>query len=78
MAHAFLWTELNSSNNTEVSREISSAGFGTNVSNTWTKKLFKLKWINTDVQDIKLWIDNEYANIYNTSHYPTIKKYIRP
>ncbi len=73
MAHAFLWTELNSSNNTEVSREISSAGFGTNVSNTWTKKLFKLKWINTDVQDIKLWIDNEYANIYNTSHYPTIK-----
>jgi len=73
MAHAFLWTELNSSNNTEVSREISSAGFGTNVSNTWTKKLFKLKWINTDVENIRIWIDNEYANIYNTSHYPTIK-----
>lgn len=73
MAHAFLWTELNSANNTEVSREISSAGFGTNVSNTWTKKLFKLKWINTDVENIRLWLDNEYANIYNTSHYPTIK-----
>ena len=73
MAHAFLWTELNSSNNTEVSREISSAGFGTNVSNTWTKKLFKLKWINTDVENIRIWIDNEYANIYNTSHFPTIK-----
>lgn len=73
MAHAFLWTELNSSNNTEVSREISSAGFGTNTSNTWTKKLFKLKWINNDVENIRLWLDNEYANIYNTSHYPTIK-----
>jgi hypothetical protein len=73
MAHAFLWTELNSSNNTEVSREISSAGFGTNTSTTWTKKLFKLKWINSDVENIRLWIDNEYANIYNTSHYPTIK-----
>lgn len=73
MAHAFLWTELNSSNNTEISREISSAGFGTNVSNTWTKKLFKLKWINSDVENIRLWIDNEYANIYNISHFPTIK-----
>jgi len=73
MAHAFLWTEINSSNNTEVSREISSAGFGTNVSETWTKKLFKLKWVNTDVENIRIWLDNEYANIYNTSHFPTIK-----
>lgn len=73
MAHAFLWTEINSTNNTEVSREISSAGFGTNVSSTWAKKLFKLKWINTDVENIRLWLDNEYANIYNTSHFPTVK-----
>jgi len=73
MAHAFFWTEINSSNNTEISREISSAGFGTNVSNSWTKKLFKLKWVNTDVENIRLWLDNEYANIYNISHYPTIK-----
>ena len=74
MSHAFIWSEVNADNSqSEVYREISSAGFGTNVSGTWNKKLFRLKWINTNVDDIRLWIDNEYADIYTDQHYPLIK-----
>ena len=73
MSHALIWSEINSSNSTETYREISRVGFGTNVSETWTKKLFKLKWINSSVEDVKLWIDHEYADVYTGSHYPTIK-----
>ena len=74
MSHAFIWSEVNADNSqSEISREISSAGFGTNVSGTWNKKLFRLKWINTNVDDIRLWIDNEFADIYTNQHYPLIK-----
>jgi hypothetical protein len=74
MSHAFIWSEVNADNSqSEISREISSAGFGTNVSGTWNKKLFRLKWINTNVDDIRLWIDNEFADIYTNQHYPVIK-----
>jgi hypothetical protein len=74
MSHAFIWSEVNAnSSQSEISREISSAGFGTNISGTWNKKLFRLKWINTNVDDIRLWIDNEFADIYTNQHYPTIK-----
>jgi hypothetical protein len=74
MSHAFIWSEVNADNSqSEISREISSAGFGTNISGTWNKKLFRLKWINTNVDDIRLWIDNEFADIYTTQHYPVIK-----
>jgi hypothetical protein len=74
MSHAFIWSEVNSDRTqSEINREISSAGFGTNVTGTWNKKLFRLKWINTNVSDIKLWIDNEFADIYTTQHYPLIK-----
>lgn len=74
MSHAFIWSEVNADNSqSEVYREISSAGFGTNVSGTWNKKLFRLKWINTNVDDIRLWIDNEFADIYTNQHYPLIK-----
>ena len=74
MSHAFIWSEVNADNSqSEISREISSAGFGTNISGTWNKKLFRLKWINTNVDDIRLWIDNEFADIYTNQHYPSIK-----
>lgn len=74
MSHAFIWSEVNADNSqSEISREISSAGFGTNISGTWNKKLFRLKWINTNVDDIRLWIDNEFADIYTNQHYPIIK-----
>ena len=74
MSHAFIWSEVNADNSqSEISRETSSAGFGTNISGTWNKKLFRLKWINTNVDDIRLWIDNEFADIYTNQHYPTIK-----
>ena len=74
MSHAFIWSEVNADRTqSEINREISSAGFGTNVTGTWNKKLFRLKWINTNVSDIKLWIDNEFADIYTTQHYPLIK-----
>jgi hypothetical protein len=74
MSHAFIWSEVNADNSqSEISREISSAGFGTNVSGTWNKKLFRLKWINTNVDDIRLWIDNEFADIYTNQHYPLVK-----
>jgi hypothetical protein len=74
MSHAFIWSEVNADNSqSEIYREISSAGFGTNISGTWNKKLFRLKWINTNVDDIRLWIDNEFADIYTNQHYPVIK-----
>ena len=74
MSHAFIWSEVNADNSqSEIYREISSAGFGTNISGTWNKKLFRLKWINTNVDDIRLWIDNEFADIYTNQHYPLIK-----
>jgi hypothetical protein len=74
MSHAFIWSEVNADNSqSEIYREISSAGFGTNISGTWNKKLFRLKWINTNVDDIKIWIDNEFADIYTNQHYPVIR-----
>jgi hypothetical protein len=74
MSHAFIWSEVNADNSqSEIYREVSSAGFGTNISGTWNKKLFRLKWINTNVDDIKIWIDNEFADIYTNQHYPVIK-----
>ena len=74
MSHAFIWSEVNADNSqSEIYREISSAGFGTNISGTWNKKLFRLKWINTNVDDIRIWIDNEFADIYTNQHYPVIK-----
>jgi hypothetical protein len=74
MSHAFIWSEINSSTpSLETYREVSSVGFGTNVSGTWNKKLFRLKWINSSVEDVKIWIENEFADIYTDQHYPQIK-----
>jgi hypothetical protein len=74
MSHAFIWSEINSSTpSLETYREVSSVGFGTNVSGTWSKKLFRLKWINSSVEDVKIWIENEFADIYTDQNYPQIK-----
>ena len=74
MSHAFIWTEVNpDTNQSDVQREISSAGFGTNVSGTWTKKLYRLKWVNSSVESVKLWLDNEFADLFTTQHFPLIK-----
>ena len=74
MSHAFIWTEVNpDTNQSDVQREISSAGFGTNVSGTWTKKLYRLKWVNSSVESIKIWLDNEFADLFTTQHFPLIK-----
>jgi len=59
MAHALVWTELNSSDLTsETRREIPYAGFGTNVLGSWNKKIFKLKWQNASVENIRVWLDS--------------------
>ena len=60
MSHALIWSSLNTSDlTTEDIKEIPFAGLGTNVAGTWNKKLYKLKWLNTSVNDIKLWLENE-------------------
>jgi hypothetical protein len=75
MSHALIWSSLNTSDlTTEDIKEIPFAGLGTNVAGTWNKKLYKLKWLNTSVNDIKLWLDNELADIYTGTPYPVIKK----
>ena len=75
MSHALIWTELNSTDLTsETSYEIPFAGFGTIVAGTWNKKLFKLKWINSSVSDVKVWIDSPYADIYTSGTFPQIAK----
>ena len=51
MSHAFIWSEVNADNSqSEISREISSAGFGTNVSGTWNKKLFRYQLLYKNLQ----------------------------
>lgn len=75
MAHALVWTELNSSDLTsETRREIPYAGFGTNVLGSWNKKIFKLKWQNASVENIRVWLDSPYADIYTTTNFPVINK----
>ena len=74
MSHALVWTELSSSDyTTESIKEIPYSDLGTNVAGTWNKKVYKLKWINTSVSDVKIWLDNEHADIYTTSAFPVIK-----
>ena len=74
MSHALIWSEISTTDLTsEVKKEIPFAGFGTNVVNTWTKKIFKLKWLNTSVSDVKIWLKYPYVDIYTTSEFPNIK-----
>lgn len=75
MAHALIWSELSTSDlNSEITSELPFAGFGTITSGSWNKKLFKLKWLNTSVENINIWVENEYADVYTTSAYPVVKK----
>ncbi len=75
MAHALVWTELDSNDlTTELKREIPFAGFGTNIIGSWSKKIYKLKWQNASVENIRVWLDNPYADIYTTNEFPVIVK----
>ncbi len=75
MSHALIWTELNPNNiSAEQTHEVPFAGFGTIVAGTWNKRLFKLNWINSSVEDVKISLDDNYADIYTSSHFPQIAK----
>lgn len=75
MSHALIWTELDPNNiSAELTHEVPFAGFGTIVAGTWNKRLFQLKWINSSIQDVKISLDEDYADIYTSSHFPQIAK----
>ena len=74
MSHALIWTELSTSDlNSTVNREIPYAGFGTVTVESWNKRLYKLRWLNSSVDAIKIWLDNEFADIYANSEFASIK-----
>lgn len=75
MSHALIWSSLDTTNLTsETNGEVPFAGMGTVVVGTWNKKLYKLKWNNTSVNNIKIWLDDQYADIYTGDSFPKIKK----
>ena len=65
MAHAFVWHELdyNNGNITDSTVQLPYVDMGTIRQGSWNKKLFRLKWINTSVDNVKLWIDSTLADI---------------
>jgi hypothetical protein len=65
MAHAFVWHELdyNNGNITDSTVQLPYVDMGTIRQGSWNKKLFRLKWINTSVDNVKLWIDSYIADI---------------
>ncbi len=65
MAHAFVWHELdyNNGNITDSSVQLPYVDMGTIRQGSWNKKLFRLKWINTSVENVKLWIDSTIADV---------------
>ncbi len=74
MSHALIWTELSTSDlNSTINREIPYAGFGTVAVESWNKKLYKLRWLNSSVDEIKIWLDNEFADVYAGSEFASIK-----
>ena len=75
MSHALIWSEISTTDlQSEVNKEIPFAGMGTATANSWSKRIFKLKWINSSVEDIKIWLDNSFADIYTGgSEFPVIK-----
>lgn len=75
MSHALIWTELNPNNiSAELTHEVPFAGFGTIVAGTWNKRLYQLKWINSSVENVKISLEDEFADIYTSSHFPQIAK----
>jgi len=65
MAHAFVWHELdyNNGNITDSTAQLPYVDMGTIRQGSWNKKLFRLKWINTSVDNVKLWIDSTIADV---------------
>lgn len=65
MAHAFVWHELdyNNGNITDSTVQLPYVDMGTIRQGSWNKKLFRLKWINTSVDNVKLWIDSTIADV---------------
>ena len=65
MAHAFVWHELdyNNGNITDSTAQLPYVDMGTIRQGSWNKKLFRLKWINTSVDNVKLWIDSFIADV---------------
>ena len=65
MAHAFVWHELdyNNGNITDSTVQLPYVDMGTIRQGSWNKKLFRLKWINTSVDNVKLWIDSTLADV---------------
>ena len=65
MAHAFVWHELNYNNGniTDSTVQLPYVDMGTIRQGSWNKKLFRLKWINTSVDNVKLWLDSGLADV---------------
>jgi hypothetical protein len=65
MAHAFVWHELdyNNGNITDSTAQLPYVDMGTIRQGSWNKKLFRLKWINTSVDNVKLWVDSFIADV---------------
>ena len=70
MSQAFIWTELDNVNGTTViNPEIPYVDFGNFQASLYSdKKIVQLKWINSSVEDIKLWIDTYIADVYRDSN----------
>ncbi len=65
MAHAFVWHELdyNNGNITDSTVQLPYVDMGTIRQGSWNKKLFRLKWVNTSVENVKLWVDSFIADV---------------
>jgi hypothetical protein len=70
MSQAFIWTELDNVNGTTViNPEIPYVDFGNFQASLYSdKKIVQLKWINSSVEDIKLWIDTYIADVYRDAN----------
>lgn len=70
MSQAFIWTELDNVNGTTVvNPEIPYVDFGNFQASLYSdKKIVQLKWINSSVEDIKLWLDTYVADIYRDAN----------
>jgi hypothetical protein len=65
MAHAFVWHELdyNNGNITDSTVQLPYVDMGTIRQGSWNKKLFRLKWINSSVENVKLWVDSFIGDV---------------
>ena len=74
MAHALVWHELdyNSGSITEFTPQLpvvnlGGAGTGSTIrQGRWGVKYYRLKWLNTSVENVKLWLDTYSADVYST------------